>query len=107
MKKSDWILAGVIVLAACVSAVFFYGNREKENCISIQVDGVEYGRYDLETEQVIEIGVTNRLEIRDGKASMIHADCPDRICVQMAPVSELHELIVCMPNKVIVEVVEK
>ena len=107
MKKSDWILAGAIVLAACVSAFFFYGNREKGTCISIQVDGVEYGRYDLETERVIEIGETNRLEIRDGEASMVHADCPDQICVQMAPISELHELIVCMPNKVVVEVVEK
>ena len=107
MKKSDWILAGVIVLAACLSAGFLYGNREKGNCISIQVDGVEYGRYDLETERVIGIGETNRLEIKGGKASMVHADCPDQICVQMEPISELHELIVCMPNKVIVEVVEK
>ncbi|MDE7318257.1 MAG: NusG domain II-containing protein [Lachnospiraceae bacterium] len=107
MKKSDWILAGAVLLAACLSAGFFYGSRDRGNFVSIQVDGVEYGRYDLLTEQVVEIGETNRLEIRDGKASMVHADCPDQLCVQMAPVSEVHELIVCMPNRVVVEVMEE
>lgn len=107
MKKSDWILAGVILLAACLSAVFFYRSRDRGGCVSIQVDGVEYGRYNLGTEQVVEIGETNRLEIRDGKAFMVYADCPDQLCVRMAPVSELHEMIVCMPNKVVVEVVKE
>lgn len=106
MKKSDWILTGAVLLAVSLSAWFFYSGRNRGNVVSIQVDGVEYGRYDLGTEQVIEIGETNRLEIREGKAFMIYADCPDQLCVQTAPVCEAHELIVCMPNRVVVEVIE-
>ena len=107
MKKSDWILVLAIFLAVCLSAGFLYGSRDRGYCVSIQIDGAEYGRYDLSADRVIEIGETNRLEIRDGKASMVHADCPDQLCVQMAPVSAVHELIVCMPNRVAVEVMEE
>lgn len=107
MKKHDWILAGAVFAAVCLTAVFLYGRQERGSLVLVQVDGTEYGRYDLHTEQSVEIGESNRLEIRDGQASMVYADCPDQLCVHMAPVSRLHELIVCMPNRVTVEVVEK
>lgn len=105
MKKSDWILAAVVILLIFTLFILFWGKQNRGSQVLIQVDGVEYGRYDLRTEQVIEIGVSNRLKIEGGEAFMTHADCPDQLCVKMAPVSQTHELIVCMPNKVIVEVV--
>ena len=48
--------------------------------------------------------VTNTLEIRDGCADMTDADCPDKICVNQKAVSRPGETIVCLPNKVVVEV---
>lgn len=106
MKKSDWILIGAVFLAVSVSAYFFYSGQDRGNLVSIQVDGAENGTYDLGTDQVIEIGETNRLEIREGKAAMVYADCPDQLCVQTASICEVHELIVCMPNRVVVEVLD-
>ncbi len=105
MKKSDWVLAAVVILLIFTLFILFWGKQNRGSQVLIQVDGVEYGRYDLRTEQVIEIGESNRLKIKGGEAFMTHADCPDQLCVKMDPVSQIHELIVCMPNKVIVEVV--
>ncbi len=107
MKKHDWLLAGAVLVIACLASVFLYGGRERGSCVLVQVDGTEYGTYDLYTDQVIEIGTSNRLEIRDGEAFMAYAECPDQLCVHMAPISQVHELIVCMPNRVAVEVVER
>lgn len=46
----------------------------------------------------------NLLVIKDGKASMKEADCPDKICVAHKPICKKGETIVCLPHKVVVEV---
>lgn len=106
MKKNDIFLA-VIILAIAVLGLLFYGNLGKETAgtITITVDGEVFGTYSLEKDQEIPIGKTNRLVIKDGEADMIEADCPDQICVKHKSISKNKESIVCLPNKVIVEVV--
>lgn len=107
MKKNDRILAMIVVIAAVLLGIGLYGGASSGHSIVVEVDGEEYGTYDLSEDQMIEIGGTNRLEIRDGKASMVYAECPDQLCVHMASISRSHELIVCLPNKVTVEAFEK
>ena len=47
---------------------------------------------------------TNVLVIRDGKADMKEADCPDKLCVHQKAISAENESIVCLPNRVVVTV---
>ena len=35
---------------------------------------------------------------------MTDADCPDQLCVHQKAASKNHESIICLPNKVVVEV---
>ena len=49
-------------------------------------------------------GGTNILTIKNGKAKMTDADCPDQLCVHQKAASKNHESIICLPNKVVVEV---
>lgn len=44
------------------------------------------------------------LVIKDGEAYMQEADCPNQICVHHSPVSHKGETIVCLPNRVIIEI---
>ena len=44
------------------------------------------------------------IQIKDGEASMIEADCPDQICVHEKAISADGESIICLPNKIVVEV---
>ena len=53
----------------------------------------------------IKINETNHLMIKDGQADMTEAECPDQICVEHKSISKNKETIVCLPNKVIVEIV--
>lgn len=99
------VVAAVIVVIACC---FFFRKDAEGGMAVVTVDGKEYGRYPLSKEQEIPIVIdgeeTNLLIIKDGKADVTEADCPDQICVNQKPVSKEHETIVCLPNKVVVEI---
>ena len=71
--------------------------------IRISVSGNYFGTYSLGEDQVIEIGDTNVVEIADGEANMIHAECPDQLCTYMGPITGAYGLIVCLPNAVVIE----
>ena len=106
MKKNDWILVAVILVLAGVGFLVYAGlGRQSAGVVKVTVDGELYGTYSLEKEQKIKINDTNYLLIKDGQADMMEADCPDQICVEHVSISKNKETIVCLPNKVIVEIV--
>ena len=74
----------------------------------ILVDGETYGEYSLDEDQEIEVvvdgKVTNIVTVKDKKADMTDADCPDKLCVMQKAISNENESIICLPNKVVVEV---
>lgn len=49
-------------------------------------------------------GGYNRIEIRDGKASVTAADCPDLVCVQTGAVSKEGQSIICAPHKLVLQI---
>ncbi len=106
MKKNDWILVVfILVLAGIAFLIYTNIGRETAGIVKVTVDGEIYGTYSLEKEQEIKINDTNSLLIHDGQADMVEADCPDHICVEHISISKNKETIVCLPNKVIVEIV--
>ena len=50
-------------------------------------------------------GGSNRIVIQDGFVYMADADCPDKLCERMGKISKTGENIVCMPHRVVVEIV--
>ena len=106
MRKNDWILVTVILVLAGIGFLI-YTNFERQNAgiVKVTVAGKLFGTYSLEREQEIRINDTNYLMIKDAQADMIEADCPDQICVEHISISKNKETIVCLPNKVIVEIV--
>ena len=106
MKKNDFILAIVVLVVAVVLYLLHSMlNGAEAATVTIKVDGEMKGTYSLLEEQEIEINNgSNILLIKDGKADMIEADCPDLLCVKQRAISKNHENIICLPNKVVVEV---
>lgn len=108
MKKKDVLLIGSVVILA---ALFWFVPRmigmfhqEEKLQLRITVAGKKYGTYALEKEQTIEIQDTNVCEIKDGKVSMISAQCPDQLCRRQGPIHRQGETIVCLPNRVVLEI---
>lgn len=106
IKKKDLILILLIVLAAAAAFIFHELLKESGNGTAvIRVNGVIEGSYPLSEDRKISINNgTNVLQIKNGKARMVEADCPDQLCVHQRAVSANHESIICLPNKVVVEI---
>ena len=108
--RNDGIFIGVLAaICVIVFIVFFVMHRSHGNMIVITRNGELYGKYNLSQEQTIEIEntdheVTNTLQIKDGEAKMIEADCPDKLCMHQKAISVSKENIVCLPNRIVVTV---
>lgn len=106
MKKNDWILiASILVIAGIGFLIYTILGKQTAGLVKVTIDGELFGTYSLEKDQEIRINETNHLLIEDGHADMIEADCPDQICVDHKTISKNKETIVCLPNKVVVEIV--
>lgn len=104
MKKNDWKLIAFLLAAAGICfLVYRMGGKGGGEAVIYQ-NGSEYARIALSTEQEIRIGQTNTLVVEQGKVRMKEADCPDQICVKHRPVSRTGESIVCLPNRIVVEI---
>lgn len=110
-KKNDIILIGIILilaLAVYVGMNFLQGENTHGAEAVVLIDGVEYGRFplDVDVTERIELpdGGYNVLEIKEGKADVTEASCPDGICVSHRAVSKQNQSITCLPNKLVVEI---
>lgn len=108
LLRNDLILIGVIVLLSAAVFGAFLLTRSKGYEVSIRVDGNEVGRYSLNEnlQTVITSGDGsehyNVLQISNGKALVVDANCKDGICVDHVPISNEGETIVCLPHKVVI-----
>ncbi len=108
MKKTDFILIAVVLLvAAGLYASGFLRPSEEGAKAVVLIDGKQYASYPLDEDGTYDIvinGHKNTLKIQDGYADMIAADCPDQICVNQRKIHFQNETIVCLPNKLVVEI---
>lgn len=105
VKKKDIVLVALIFMAA-LGAFLLHEliGAAAAGSVTVKVDGEIEAVYSLGEDQEIEInGGTNTLVIRNGKADMTEADCPDKLCVNQRAISRNKESIICLPNKVVVE----
>lgn len=107
--KNDVIFIGMLAVVCIAVCILVYNTGQtKGSTIVVTVDGEKYGVYSLLKEQTICIETengTNIIEIKNGKASMKEADCPDGLCVDQNAISFDKESIICLPNKVVISVI--
>lgn len=108
--RNDVLLIAALLLCAAAGAVWLFVFRQSGDTVSVTVDGSLYGVYPL--SEPTEVDITsgehgeqhNRLVIRDGKAFVETATCPDGICAAHRPIFRDGESIVCLPHGVVVTV---
>ncbi len=96
-------------VAVIIFTVFLLFAKDGKT-VAVILDGEEQAYYNIDKDLTIDIvsenNHTNTLVIKDGKASITSADCPDKICVNHRSISKVGETIVCLPNKVVIEIKE-
>lgn len=108
IRRSDIMLAAAFALAALLFWAFTVNRAPAGDYVTVSSDGEII--YTLSLDEDIEMrlehgdGDYNILVISDGYASVTEASCPDLKCVKMKRISRDGECIICLPNKLIVEV---
>lgn len=109
-KADVLFLAGVLLIGAVFALIFFLCQKEGAR-VQIWVAGELMETLDLSEDCTYQIqGVkegTNVLVIQDGEAWMQEASCPDGLCVNMGTIKRNGQSIICLPNQVVVEVVDQ
>lgn len=107
MKKNDKILIGALLGVTLVMLVVMFLARQ--NTVNgeavVLIQGVEYGRYPLGKDAVIELPGTlgdNVLTISEGEAWMSSAVCPDKVCMGFGRIHYNTEMIICLPGGIVV-----
>jgi hypothetical protein len=104
--NSILLIIGIAVVAAVMLIGYtMYVNGIDHPQLEITVNNKRYGVYDLDEDRTIKINDTNICEIQDGEVSMTWADCPDQICVNSVSISSSGGSIVCMPNMVVLRII--
>ena len=103
---ADAILVCSLLLVSL--SVFLIMNAAKREgaYARVTVDGEEVARYSLSEDGEYSLnGGTNLLVIEGGHARVEYASCPDGLCINQGEISMSGERIVCLPNRVMVEIV--
>lgn len=133
IRRADILLIIGCLLTALFLGIFFTIGRRTGNMVSISYDGMELCKIDLDERNGInpagqtqyylilytenEAHVTyhtdrpelpddrsyNLISIMNGTAVMEAADCRDQICVHHRPIMSERESIICLPHKLVVE----
>lgn len=134
MTKADIGLAGGIAVAALLLLLFMYLGRTQGEYAQVSCDGRPVCRIPLMQEQTryylvaqgslikefseqewkdaacqemirTEYEAYNVILCQEGRVCVTEADCPDKICVHHKPVSAAGENIICLPHKVVIEMI--
>ncbi|NLJ78754.1 MAG: NusG domain II-containing protein [Tissierellia bacterium] len=112
MTKGDKILIASIIVLSILSLVYIknIALSDGESYVSIQVDGDEIKKIIFDKKIIgktipieTEFGY-NLVEIGDKRVRVIEADCPDQLDVKQGYISRPGEIIVCLPNKLVIEI---
>jgi hypothetical protein len=111
LKKLDYVVIIVLVLftiSSFIGTLFVSNKKYNEKYVEIEVDGKPYKKLNLENRnETIKIKTdlgSNIIEIKDGKIHVEDADCPDKICIKDGYISNPGEILVCLPNKVVIQI---
>lgn len=112
MTRGDKLLILVIIIISLTSLGFIgkKGIGYSDKYISVQVNGEEYKKITFDKSMIgkkipieTEFGY-NVLEIGDEEVRVVEASCPDELDVKQGSISESGEIIVCLPNRLIIEI---
>ncbi len=106
MKIRPYDVLAIILSLAVFLGFTAYGMkfREETGYLLIEDSESQY-LYPLSEDRVITLtGPVGEsvVEIHNGQARFTHSDCPDDLCVQMAPISEAGDWAACLPNQIFI-----
>ncbi len=108
--KNDVILIVVLLVVSLLAMLIINMLVKKPgDRVIIKVDGKVVQELSLSEDMKVTVegyqGGFNEIVIENGYVKVNSADCPDELCVHTGTIDKSGETIVCLPHRVVVEVV--
>lgn len=112
-KINKYDIALIFAIIAVNVLIFIYGSLNTvdkgQKIAYVYSDNQLVGEYTLTDNYKTEFKVDykggyNTIHIEDGKVWIHEASCPDKICLSQGKISQDGEIIVCLPNKMMVQI---
>ena len=107
LKKADIILAVFLIISGLALSYVLSFGRSAGDMLEISCNGEPFGSYPLSENREITVARgdhINKITIEDGKVSMSFSDCSGQDCIHQGSISESGESIICLPNRVVLEI---
>lgn len=111
-KKMDIVIIVVLIISSFIphfiySSIGFKNN--KDLYATIKVDGEIHNTIDLPTTSEEKFIIqtengTNTILVNNNEINIVHADCKDELCVKQGSISKIGKTLICLPNKLIIEI---
>ncbi|MEW8993968.1 NusG domain II-containing protein [Clostridium sp.] len=113
MKKMDIVIIIILLIVSFIPYIMlknYQKGYEGINYAIISIDGEEKKRIELKEALDEEFTFNssygiNKVVVHNMKIGIVDADCKDRICIDEGFIGEVGERIVCLPNRLIIEIV--
>ncbi len=108
IKYDLWIIICIcfVVIIFIFYPVFF--QKKGPAYVTVYQNGTVYCKYPLAEDRTISVtddnGYYNLILINNNVVKMSDAECPDKLCIKQGAVSKNGESIICLPNKVVVQI---
>ena len=103
----DILIAVSIVLFGLYWLMMRDFNGATEKTVVIYKDDVVIWTLPIQKDRTIQLepfGVSMVVEIRDQKVRVLSSSCHQQICVRKGWTGQVHNPIICIPNKIIINV---
>jgi hypothetical protein len=110
-KTATLFKIGDLLFWGCLLAILYWGwvfmsSPAGENSIAIvEIAGEARYHWDLQHDEeysLDEFSGAVKVQVKNGAVKIIKNNCHQQICLKMGPVSRTGEMIVCVPNKILI-----
>ena len=107
MTLTDFVLITLLILSGIFSFYYIYDNNYDKKTVIVEISGKIFGIYDLKSERAIHLNGPHSdvyIQITDGYVFVSESGCPQKICKRMGKKNMVNDIIVCIPNHLIIRV---
>lgn len=103
MKKGDIAVICSVAVAFVLSVVLLISFSKQGSRVVVKQDNKIVYNESININKTVDT-LTNTVIIKDGIVYISDATCKNQVCVNTGKISKKGESIICLPNKVIVEI---
>ena len=111
MSKQVKILLAVLLVAAAACCAALLMPKEGGAIARVTFNGNVLSEIDLSAVEAPSSFIvtgeagSNTIQVEQGRIRVAEADCPDQVCVNQGWISDSALPIVCLPNKLVIEII--